>query len=116
MSSNNILTNSLAYFSFNWKTLERALCLNVLSNHLIKHATKNRKITILNCLPVTCWYRVRPSIECIACPISWKRFSIMPGLSSVGAFLVEGGRLSIRTTTGSWYSPFSLSLPPRTVK
>ena len=52
--------------------------------------------------PVTCWYRVRPSIECMACPISWKRFSIIPGVNSVGRFLEEWGRFSMRTTTGSW--------------
>lgn len=55
-------------------------------------------------------------MECIACPISWKRFSIIPGVSNVGEPLLHWGKLSIMTTTGSWYSPFSCSLPPRIVK
>ena len=53
-------------------------------------------------LPVTCWYFVRPSMECMAWPNSWKRFSIMPGVRRVGVVPVGAGRFSCSTTTGSW--------------
>ena len=49
-----------------------------------------------------CYPSSLASMECMACPISWKRLSMVPPPSSVGDIQLGGFRFSIRTTTGFW--------------
>ena len=57
-------------------------------------------------------YLVRASMECIACPISWNRFSTIPWLRRVGLSPLGGGKLQLIQMMGRWYEPSSSCLPP----
>lgn len=56
--------------------------------------------SVLQRVPVICWYSVLANIECIAWPISWNKLSTIEGVSKVGPDQRGKFKFNIITTTG----------------